>query len=47
MCIANAKTCKENSNVVEEETHKKNITPKISFYDWSLLIILVVYAIYS
>ncbi len=34
-------------HVVEEETHKKNITPKMSFYDWSLLIILDAYAIYS
>jgi hypothetical protein len=48
MRIANAKTCKENSNVVEEKnTHKNNITSKMSFYDWSLLLILYAYAIYS
>jgi ABC-type bacteriocin/lantibiotic exporter with double-glycine peptidase domain len=32
---------------VEKETHKNNIMPKMSFYDWSLLIILVAYAIYN
>jgi hypothetical protein len=45
--IANANAYKESSNVVEEETHKNNITPKMSLYDWSLLIILITIAIYN